>query len=310
MASSVATVAGGLLGLAGIGAVAACWAVAARRERPYLPGSVAVGLDVARDPLAVALHHGYAGIQLCVSSADDGALHLAGGDAQPRGPLLERGLLQPLAARVKPTAHGRVYAAQGEPFLVLLELASAADGDLAYPALDALLRQHASMLSRFAGGRLTRAAVTVVLTGPGWPRQAVAGEYERYVFLEGDLGDLESPAAPPSLVPLVGERLAERVGWDPRERWAELPAEARHILRATVAAVHHDGRQIRFVDLPERPKRDRTMFWREALAADVDYVGSTNIAGLARFLRKTGAHRRPTHARVEPSRRAAQGFAR
>jgi hypothetical protein len=303
MASSVATMASGLLGLAAAGAVAACWAVLARRERPYLPGSLAIGLDVAREPLARALHHGYAGIHLRVALGDAGVLYLAGLDGTP-GPTLDRAVFAPLAARVKPTAHGRVYAAQGEPFLVLLEQAD--PGEDAYETLVPLLRQHASMLSRCVGGRLTRSAVIVVLTGAGWPARTLAGEYERYAFLEGAPDAVE----PPTLVPLVADRIAERIGWDPRERWTELPAEARHVLRSVVAAAHRDGRQIRFVDLPEWPRRDRQMFWREVLAADVDYLGSANVAGLARFLRRAGAHRRPTHARVESSRRAAQGFAR
>jgi hypothetical protein len=309
MASSVATAAAGLLGLAGTGLVAACCAVVARRERPYLPGSIAAGLDVGREPLAVALHHGYAGLHLRVRLDDDRALRLAGADGTP-GPTLERAVLAPLAARVKPTTHGRVYAPQGEPFLLLLEsageLESAGDADAAYEVLAPQLREHASMLSRCIGGRVTRAAVLVVLTGPGWPAGTLAAEYERYAFLEGML-DTGEPA---SLVPLIAERIAERIGWDPRERWTELPAEARHLLRSLVAAAHQDGRQIRFVDLPEWPRRDRLTFWREVFAAGADYIGSTNTTGLARFLRKTGAHRRPTHARVEPSRRAAQGFAR
>jgi hypothetical protein len=83
----------------------------------------------------------------------------------------------------------------------------------------------------------------------------------------------------------VSEAFAARLGWDPRERWVELPAEARHILRSLVRAAHDDGRQVRFVDVPDRPRRVRLGLWRELRAAGVDYIGSRHVGALARFLR-------------------------
>lgn len=293
MAGSVATVAGGLVGLASAGVVAAVVTMVTRRERPYLPGSIAVVPGAGADPLGVALHHGFAGVEVAV----DASLALTGRDA---GKGLAVAVLQPLADRVKPTDHGRVYPAQGEPFLLVLDLVSGEGAD-AYASLDALLREHASMLTRYVNGRVTRGAVTVILTGDRWPRTALAEAYERYAFVEGGAADLEPGGAPAGLVPLVRERLAHLVGWDPRDEWDELPAEARHLVRALVRTAHTQGRQVRFVDVPDTSRTVRRLFWRELLAADVDYIGGGRVAALARFLRDRGAHRRPTHARAGQS---------
>jgi hypothetical protein len=202
---------------------------------------------------------------------------------------LEQLVLAPLAERVKPTAHGRVYPGRPEPFLLLLRLGPDHDPAGAYTALDAQLRGHASMLTRYAGGRIAPGALTVVLSGPHWPRRLLADAYERYAFTEGTFADLDSPTAPPSLVPLVSDGFAARFGWDPRERWVELPPEARHIMRSLVRAAHDDGRWVRFVDVPDRPRRVRLGLWRELRAAGADFIGTADTAALARFLRTPAA---------------------
>src|SRR5438093_926591 len=77
MTDSVVVVAGGLVGLGAAGVGAGAAAVAARRDRPYLPGSHAEPAPQRRDPVAAALHHGYSSIGLAVGLDHDGTLRLA-----------------------------------------------------------------------------------------------------------------------------------------------------------------------------------------------------------------------------------------
>jgi hypothetical protein len=175
-----------------------------------------------------------------------------------------------------------VYAGWNEPFQLLLRLERPEAGRAAYVALKAALDAYAELCTRCTADRVVPGAVTVVLTGAGWPRESLVDAYDRSAFLEGHV---DSPCGPPSLVPLVYESLAERLGWDHREPWRELPAEARHIVRSLVRQAHSEGRRMRFVDVPERPAAVRVALWRELRAAGVDYHSSRHPAALARFLR-------------------------
>src|SRR5688572_29286289 len=100
----MATVAAGLVGLAGAGSLTALGAALALRPRPYAAGGIAVA---AGDPVATALRHGLAGVELHVRLDADGDLHVAAQAcaAGEAGETLRRAVLEPLAERVKPTAH-------------------------------------------------------------------------------------------------------------------------------------------------------------------------------------------------------------
>jgi hypothetical protein len=289
MTSSAATLATGLLGLAAMGGAAAVGATVARRHRSYLPGGIAVAVGGPPDPLAHTLRQGLAGLEVGVRLDTEWQLRLTGGAPADS---LEHLVIVPLAQRVALAAHGRVYGPWSEPFQLLLRLDRGVAGVAAYVALDALLTKYRDLFTRCVGDKVTPGAVTVLLSGPGWPP---IDADERAVFVEGHV---DAPCGPPSLVPLVYESLTRRLGWDPREPWRELPAEARHIVRSLVRQAHAEGRRLRFIDVPEKPAAVRRALWRELRAAGVDYHSSSQIGALARFLRGgfAGARRDRRHA--------------
>ncbi|GAA0709816.1 hypothetical protein Drose_02890 [Dactylosporangium roseum] len=282
MSNGLATVAGGLVGLAALGSLGAAAAARVRRGRPYLARGLYVAVDGPVDPAVVAARHGYAAVEVGVRLHGD-ALRLT--CAVPPGqepPTFEQAVIAPLANRVAANPLGRVHARRAEPFLLLVRSAEGSP----YEAVDRVLRPHAAILTTFLGGRVVPGAITVVLTGPHWSRADVLGAYERHAFLEGRFSDLEPGGLPVSVAPLVCEALAARLGYDPLEEWPEFPAEARHIVRSLVRAAHEGGRRVRFVDVPEVPRQVRTAFWRELQAAGVDLIGSRHRAALGRFLRR------------------------
>ncbi|MET7421386.1 hypothetical protein [Dactylosporangium sp. NPDC005555] len=324
MSNGLATIAGGLVGLAAMGALAAA---RARRGRPYLADGLLVAVDGPADPIAAAVRAGFAGVEVAVRLDGDTSppvlrLDCAMPDGEP-APTFEDAVLEPLAALVDASPVGRVHPRRAEPFLLLVH----ADPDLAaphrtsyppqqrgapalqtarpeYEALDLLLRPRAELLTTFLGGRVVPGAITVVLTGSYWSRVDLLGAYERFAFLEGRFSDLEPGGLPVTVAPLVTEALGARLGWDPQEEWPEFPAEARHIVRSLIGAAHAGGRRIRFVGVPEDPRAVRSAFWLELRAAGVDLIASRHRGPLARFLRKP-VERERKH-RAEPRRAVVQ----
>lgn len=266
---------GGLVALAATGGAGALGAAVWRRDREYLAGSLAVALDGPADPLPTALRLGYAGLELALRLDDDGDLRMTAGEPEP---LFERAVLAPLAARLAGSTTGRVHRGSRESFQLLLHLVDG-DPDEAYDELDELLGEYERILTRTIAPRVTPGPVRVVLVGENWPYRTVHGQEDRLVCTE------QREDEPRELAPLVTRPLAALLGWDPREPWSELPAEARHILRSLVREAHEDRRQIRFVDVPDRPRAVRQAFWRELHAAGADYIGSQDLSALAKFLR-------------------------
>ena len=312
MSSGLATVASGLVGLAAMGGLAALAAARARRGRPYLAAGLYIAVDGPTDPAAAAARAGYAGVEVGVRvdvDTEPPTLRLT--CVMPPGepaPTLEQAVLTPLASRVGGNTLGRVHPRRAEPFLLMLRADPEPDTEdgtvratgLEYDTLDRLLRPHAAILTTFLGGRVIPGAITVVLSGPHWSRADLLGAYERHAFLEGRFSDLEPGGLPASVAPMVSDALGTRLGWDPQEDWPEFPAEARHIVRSLVRAAHAGGRRVRFVDVPESPRRIRTAFWRELRAAEVDVIGSRHRGALARFLRRPV--RRTYKHRAAPTR--------
>lgn len=286
MTNSMATLSSGLVGVAGTAGAAAVAVAATRRGRPYLPGSHALpSADRSGDDrLAAALRRGFAGLTVPVRAGPRAELYVGAGEPAP-GRTLRRLVLRPLAQRVAARG-GRLYRGQRAPFALVVEFVGP-DRDAttllrAYQCLDGQLREHAGMLTGYAGGLVTPGPVTVAVTGIVDVRGLLAGQAERYAFAEGTFDDIGSTAAPATLVPTLSEPWSWRFGWDGRE---PICAEERHLLHGLVAEAHADGRTVRIGGGPAGGRRLRTAFWAELRAAGVDAIADADLPALARYLR-------------------------
>ncbi|MFC4067219.1 hypothetical protein [Actinoplanes subglobosus] len=279
----MATIAGGLAGLAGAGGVVSVAMI--RRTRPFLPAGHALTGPDATDPLPGVLRLGLAGMTARVVPGPHGELFLGPGEPQP-GRTLRRLVLAPLFARAR-AGGGRLWPDQRVPFRLVVEFGGASrDPEAllrAYRMLDRQLQDHAGLLSRWRNGLLTPGAVTVTVTGVIDVRELLAAQPDRYAFADGSFDDLGSRSAPPSLVPMIDESWSRRFGWDGQE---SITAEERHQLHALVRAAHADGRTVRFSGLPDGSRKARAAVWAELGAAGVDVIADTDLTGLARHLRR------------------------
>jgi hypothetical protein len=196
---------------------------------------------------------------------------------------LRRLVFDPLIARVRAT--GRVHSAQHQPFSVVLEPAGGVAPTHVLDALEDELGEYTDMLTRCVAGRVRHGPVLMALANA--PRGVLHARESRLFFAEGTLADVDR-RVPTTVVPLVGEHIAWRLGWDGR---GEMPGEERHMLRALIATAHAEGKRVRVFGVPETRRAVRRAYWRELHAAGVDLIGACDVASLRRFLRAQRAHR-------------------
>ncbi|WP_041834485.1 hypothetical protein [Actinoplanes sp. N902-109] len=289
----MATLLGGLAGLAGATGAATLGIAALRRPRPYLSTAHAIAGTQDADPLPEVLRFGLAGLTVPARPGPHGELFLGPGNPQP-GRTLRRLVLAPLFARIRARG-GRLCRDQRVPFRLVVEFTGPVrDAEMllrAYRMLDQQLRDHAPLLSRSVAGELESGAVTVSIAGIVDVRELLAGQEQRFAFAEGSFDDIGNPAAPPALVPMVTEPWSRRFGWDGCE---PIPAEERHQLHALVRDAHDDGRTVRFTGLPGASRAARRTMWHELLAAGVDAIADTDLAALAKSLRRPPVQRLPS----------------
>jgi hypothetical protein len=307
----MATVLGGLAGMAGVTAAATLGVAAVRRPRPYLPAGHALVAPDATDPLPDVLRRGLAGLTVPVRPGPHGELYLGPGGPQP-GRTLRRLVLAPLFGRAHARG-GRLCRDQRVPFRLVVEVTGPTrDPELllrAFRLLDQQLRDHAPLLSRCTDGYLEPGAVTVAISGIVDARELLAAQAQRYAFADGTFEDVGNAAAPPELVPMISEQWSRRFGWDGRE---PIPAEERHLLHALVRSAHEDGRTVRIVGLPAASRAARRALWAELEAARVDVIADADLAALARYLRRRparpgGPHRLPPQQSERSTKQAVVG---
>jgi len=249
------------------------------------PGATATGATATATRPTASATRPTASATRPTASATRPTATRATADAAPGDPgrTLARLVLEPLLARVR--ARGRVHPAQHQPFSVVLEPAGGASAAHLLDLLEEELTGYSEMLTRSRAGTVRHSAVLVALAGA--PRGALSRRESRLFFAEGTLADVDTGVAT-SVVPLVGEHVAWRFGWDGR---GEIPAEERHVLRALVAAARAEGKRVRLFGVPEKRRAVRRAYWRELHAAGVDLIGARDVATLRRFLRAQRAHR-------------------
>ena len=249
---------------------------APRRASPPDPSSWAIGAyqpgthshnDYDRDrPLAEALEHGFASIEVDVSLRD-GVLYVThdSADVDPSRTLVDM-YLRPLRGVVT-SRHGHVYRPSDPPLQLLVDVKS--DAGPAYEALEELFADYDQMLSRWVAGRRQERAITVIISG-NRPTHQVRDGTRRYSVLDGRIYDPRHDY-PTSTMPLVS------INWDDTEGGGDRMEVARRF----VEEVHREGRRVRFWNTPDAPS---TWAWLRAL--EVDFIGTDDPESLSRFMRQ------------------------
>lgn len=222
-------------------------------------------------PLQDALALGFTSVEADVHWVD-GELLVAHdlADARPER-TIEKLYLDPLAERVH-RHDGKVHAAPAE-FVLLVDLKTEAEAT--YQALDERLAKYPDLLTRWTGERRIPGPVTVIVSG-NRPIDTIAAQGERRAGVDGRLMDLERPANV-ELMPLLSDRWGAHFSWNGR---GTFPAAEREKLQAIVRRTHERGQKLRFWGTPDTPEA-----WRELRTAEVDFINTDDLRGLATFLR-------------------------
>ena len=222
-------------------------------------------------PLLDALDRGFGSVEADVWLVD-GALLVAHDrrDVRP-GRDLRTLYLEPLRARVR-SGGGAVH--PGRPDFVLLVDVKSAAAPTCAAVVDALA-EYAEMLTEFEGGRETRRAVTVILSG-NRDEAALRAAPRRLLAMDGRRVHLDSDL-PATLIPWISENWRT---FSPSWQWTgPMPEDVRRNLVDWVARAHARGRRLRFWNVPDTPAA-----WSELRAAGVDVIGVDDLAGLQAFL--------------------------
>ena len=229
------------------------------------------------NPLYDAVEHGFTSVEADVYLV--GGELLVGHDPEDvvAGRTLQKLYLDPLRTMAA-AHHGRIYPGRRAPVQLLVDIKNT--GAATYTELDRVLRSYRQILTRYAYGRVTDAAVTVVISGDR-PRELMAAQRVRYAFYDGRLSDLGT-GAPASFIPLISDNWTTVFTWS---GVGPMPADQRARLRTIVATAHEDRQRVRFWATPDTPGPEREAVWRELVAAGVDHLNTDDLAGLESFLR-------------------------
>ena len=232
-------------------------------------------------PLLDALEHGFSSVEADVWLVGGKLLVAHDEDEVTPERTLEALYLGPLEQRVAANG-GTVYAGSDLPLTLLIDIKS--DAAPTYRALDAALRAHSALLTRFAGEKTEKGAVTTIVSG-NRPLELMASQAVRFAGYDGRLTDLGTDA-PASLIPLISDNWTDVFIWMGA---GAMPDGERAELERIVGEAHAKGRSVRFWETPDEPGRARTALWRELERAGVDHINTDDLEGLETFLRAHGA---------------------
>jgi glycerophosphoryl diester phosphodiesterase len=221
-------------------------------------------------PLFDALSQGFTNIEADVYLVDGQLLVAHDRDQVSSQRTLEGLYLQPLS-RIVSANGGKVYPS-GEAVTLLIDIKR--DGKAAYQALHDLLRKYESIVSVTCDEVFTPKAITVVVSGDR-PFASIVESNPRYVGIDGRLSDLESDRTP-ALMPWISDN------WTLHFQYrgiGEMSPKERQKLKEIVTKAHQKKRRVRFWATPELET-----VWQELTSADVDLIGTDQLAKLGRFL--------------------------
>ncbi|HOK08541.1 MAG TPA: phosphatidylinositol-specific phospholipase C/glycerophosphodiester phosphodiesterase family protein [Candidatus Hydrogenedens sp.] len=224
-----------------------------------------------KQPLFEALNNGF-----CSVEAD---IHLVNGDLLVAHDLdkctAERNLqdmyLKPLFELVEKN-QGYVYSTASD-FWLLIDFKG--QPDETYLVLKEQLKPYKSYLTRIENGKKIKGAVTIVISG-AVPREAIIKDENRYVFIDGRVGDLEkNPSV--DIIPWISHSWFEIFSW---LGIGEMPEKERAKLKEIVSKAHQQGRKIRFWGAPQTEA-----CWDILYNEGVDFLNTDFPNRLSEFLK-------------------------
>ena len=130
----------------------------------------------------------------------------------------------------------------------------------------------------------TRAAIHVVLTGWRPSAEAIQGERDRVVLLDGRLGDL-GRITNPELMPVVSDDWSKTFTWRGE---GPMPKGERDRLEAYASEAQRHGQRLRFWSTPDRAGVERDRIWGTLLEVGIGMINTDDLQGLAAFLKSEG----------------------
>ncbi|HEY2761751.1 MAG TPA: phosphatidylinositol-specific phospholipase C/glycerophosphodiester phosphodiesterase family protein [Pirellulales bacterium] len=197
-------------------------------------------------------------------------------DLKP-GRTLESLYLDPLRERIRANG-GRLYK-NGPQAWLLVDVKTEANST--YAVLHEILAKYADILTTIDNGKVEPKAITVVVSG-NMAKAAMAKQTKRYSGYDGRAPDVNSDV-PADLMPWISDNWTKLFKWNGN---GPIPADEKAKLHDFVAKAHKHGKLVRFWATPEK-----TTFWAQLRAADVDLINTDQLAELSKFLNQAKSSR-------------------
>ena len=221
-------------------------------------------------PLFDALDRGFCNIEADVFLVDDQLL--VGHEEKELRPerTLEALYLDPLQKLIA-ERDGKIFPG-GQRLTLLIDFKS--DVPATYAALAKALKPYEAVLSGMHDGQWQPRQVDVLISG-NRPIELIAKDKQRLAAIDGRLSDLEN-GPPAELLPLISDNWTNHFKWRGE---GPIPAAEREKLHALAETAHAQRRRLRFWATPDAPQ-----FWQELQAANVDVIGTDDLALLQSHL--------------------------
>jgi hypothetical protein len=215
-------------------------------------------------PLFDALDRGFCNIEADVYLVGDQLL--VGHEEKELRPerTLQALYLDPLQKLIA-DRQGKIFP-DGQRLTLLIDFKT--EGPATYAALAKALQPYEAFLSCLRDGRWQPRQVDVIISG-NRPIMELMKDRSRLAGFDGRLSELETgPGA--DLMPLVSDNWTDHFTWRGE---GQMPAAERSKLHAVTKTAHAQGRRVRFWATPDSPA-----FWQELQAANVDVIGTDDLA--------------------------------
>ena len=154
----------------------------------------------------------------------------------------------------------------------MIELKS--DAPRTYAALDKLLFKYKNILTRYENGKITKRAITVIITG-NKPYKELQDQNTRFAFIDQNLLSLNDSTSN-LLCPLASTKYSNVLSWKGK---GKIPVDEKQKLVEIVTLAHSQNKKVRLWASPEKKN-----VWKELLDCGVDLINTNELEDLKQFL--------------------------